>query len=159
METAVPAGTEIIRPSELIPGMRGLDVIWFYHPIQHPVRMLTSTGMEDYMAYVQKTGEGHKAFCAWKFKVNFVSPEFYFQKHFLRALVIAVYLQQEKLRQIVATEAGMDKDSVEAELAFGDTFYKWCLYDRSEGSRAEDRYGRALACLDRIDSHAKELFQ
>ena len=158
MDTAVPQGTEIVSPLKLIRRVRKPDMAWVYHPIDHPLRGFTSTGLEDLMAFLRKTKDGHQVYCAWRFRVNFVSPEFYFQKHFLRTLAIAVYLEREDLRRIVSEESEMEKDSVEAELFFGDTFYKWHMYDRSEDSRATDRYGRALACLDRIDTSVKPLF-
>lgn len=158
MDSAVSGGTEIINPLKIIRRVKKPDMAWVYHPINHSLRGLTSTGLEDLMAYLRKMEKGYQACLSWRFKVNFVSPEFYFEKHFLRVLAIAVYLQQDALRQIVAEESGMEKDTVEAELFFGDTFYKWRMYDRSEDSRAEERYGRALACLDRIDEKAKLIF-
>jgi len=151
MEKAVPAGVEIISPLKIIRRIKKKDVVWVYHPINHPLRMFTSTGMEALMAFLHNTDEGQQIYCSWRFRVNFVSPKFYFQKHFLRTLAMAVYLQQKELRKIVSKEADMEKDSVEAELFFGDTFYKWRMYERSEGSRSEERYGYAMSCLDRID--------
>lgn len=158
MDTVVGDGTEIIGSPEIICQAEKPDVAWFYHPIHHLFLALTSTGLEDLMAFLRMTKESYQVCCAWRFKVNFVSPAFYFKKHFLRTLVIAVYLQHDELRRIVSEQSEMEKDSVEAELFFGDTFYKWCMYDRSEDGYAEGRYGRALACLDRIDEKAKSLF-
>lgn len=154
-EMAVPLGTEIVSPDELINGVNKEEVVWLYRPIDI-LRGFTSTGMEDLMAFLRGTTEGNQVWCSWRFKVKFGVPSFYFQKHFLRTLAVAVYLQKEDLRQAVSEESRFEKDSVEAELFFGDTFYKWCLYNRE---LAEDRYGSALACFDRIDSRAKEILR
>jgi len=157
MDKAVPAGTEIISSHAIMHKIKKDDVLWVYHPINHPLRAFTSTGLEDLMAFLRKTPKGNQVYCAWRFQVNFFLPHFYFQKHFLRALAIAVYLENEALRQIVAEGTEFEVNSMEAELFFGDTFYKWILYDRSPEGIAEERYGQALACFDRIDAQAKSV--
>jgi hypothetical protein len=157
MDKAISQGAMIVTPPQLIALVKRANVTWVYHPIRHPGVRLTSTGMKDTIAFLKSTDAGDQILCAWNFKVNFVSPQFYFQKHFIRTLAIAVYLKNEKLREIISRLVFFPKDSVEAELFYGYTYYKWCMSDCSASSFAEEPYGAALALFDRIDNESRNI--
>ncbi|MEX0918147.1 MAG: hypothetical protein WDZ93_03250 [Candidatus Paceibacterota bacterium] len=149
INAVVPAGAKIISPAQIVEASKAGDVIRFYQLLDHPLALHSQSGLEDLMALLQLTPSGQGVCCAWKFKAKFTSPEFYFQKHFLRALAVAAFQQHKPLREIVIQETRLS-DLKESEMFFGDTFYKWLLYKDSD-ARVKERYGSALACLSCID--------
>ena len=155
IEKIVTSGVEIVTLSRFDRGIRMPDVVWVYHPISVNPVVPTLALLEGHMAFLAKTLETHRAVCSWKFKVNFVDPEFYFQKHFIRVLGAATYITNPKLQRLVQNESGLNGDA-EAELFFVDTFYKMWLYNPERLTR--DRYVDAVAHFERIDQKAKSLF-